>query len=278
MAHRPSLLDLSSDELALITSFLDPDAVYPFALTARALRAAQRATGRPLATTVSSVTERGGTAVRWAVNHGGLPLTPRSCLVAAREGHLPGLIALRELECAWDETTLIAAAVGGHVPVLSYAFMKGAPVDKDLTGWAASHGQTESLRWAHRSGLLDRSSNAVYLASKGGHLEALTYLHECGARVDASASEAAARHGHLHVLRYLRGAELPWSRWGCIVAAAQTGQLPILQWIHRESGGLWRPNSPAFLPLMVALGYEQHHVAAWLQSLVANGGDVQAPA
>ena len=58
----------------------------------------------------------------------------------------------RERGCAWDESTCMYGARGGHLEVLRYAHEHGCPWDGIICLSAARGGQLEVLRYAHEHG------------------------------------------------------------------------------------------------------------------------------
>ena len=89
---------------------------------------------------------------------------------------------------------------------------------------------------SHTETLFDEQT--CIFASLGGQLEVLKYLHhEKGCHWDIWTSVAAAREGHLDVLKYLHENHCPWDEWTC-ARAAEGGHLDVLEYLH-EKGCPW---------------------------------------
>ena len=69
---------------------------------------------------------------------------------------------------------------------------------------------------------------ACSLATHGGHLEALEWLHDTGCPFAALTFGVAAEGGHLAVLKWLHNTRCPWDSWTCSAAAA-SGHLAVLK-------------------------------------------------
>ena len=65
----------------------------------------------------------------------------------------------------------------------------------------------------------------------------LQWARENGCSWDVDTCTAAAKHGHLRVLKYLRLNKCPWNSWTCAVAAKH-GRLETLKWA-RANGCPW---------------------------------------
>ena len=102
-------------------------------------------------------------------------------VLAARDGLLELVQALRERGCPWGTRTCEAAARGGHLAVLQWARGEGCPWDGG-TCWAAAG---------------------------GGHLEVLQWARAQGCPWDARTSEGAAQEGHMELVQWLRAQGSP---------------------------------------------------------------------
>ena len=74
-------------------------------------------------------------------------------------------------------------------------------------------------------------------AAKNGHLEILKYAHENGCPWNEWTCEMAAKYGHLDCLKYAHENGCPWDEEICEVAAA-CGHLDCLKYAH-ENGCPW---------------------------------------
>ena len=73
-----------------------------------------------------------------------------------------------------------------------------------------------------------RQGRLCTVASKGGHLDCLKYVHEQGCEWDADTCEAAARGGHLECLKYAHEQGCEWDADTCH-SAAIGGHLGVLE-------------------------------------------------
>ena len=101
------------------------------------------------------------------------------CAVAARNGDLEELKALRADGCPWNELTCLYAAKGGHLEILKWARENGCPWDEHTCECAARGGHLEVLRWARENGCAWDQETCAY-AARGGHLDILKWARENG--------------------------------------------------------------------------------------------------
>ncbi|KAG5184017.1 hypothetical protein JKP88DRAFT_163595 [Tribonema minus] len=72
-------------------------------------------------------------AVQW-MKGAGIPVTPRVCAAAARDGNLSVLAALRSMNVTWNEQVCTSAADHAHLHILKWAMKNGCPYSApDLT-------------------------------------------------------------------------------------------------------------------------------------------------
>ncbi|KAG5188070.1 hypothetical protein JKP88DRAFT_178423 [Tribonema minus] len=185
-------------------------------------------------------------------------MSSRLATVAAFEGHLDALQYLHQEGCAWDESTTAAAAAGDHLHVLQWcrAATPPCPWDTGVAYAAVESGSLQVVQWLLpellRQGvgclipgsLLSRAANAGHLAM----LQWMAANAPAGQPLWTASDDAvdactkAAAHGHLDVLRCLRGElKCPWNEEACS-AAAQNGHLNVLQWLH-AGGCPWDDNT-----------------------------------
>ena len=95
------------------------------------------------------------------------------------------------------------------------------------------------LRWSVERGLQISGLSASHTAAaaRSGHLDVLKYLHENGCPWDKSTCERAAIGGHLNVLKYAHENGCPWDEETCR-NAAWGGHLDVLKYAH-ENGCPW---------------------------------------
>jgi len=135
-----------------------------------------------------------------------------------------------------------AAAAGGCIEVLKslerttdvYARALNASDGRALQA-AARGGHLAAIKFLARYIYVKRTT-LVADAARGGHQHVLDYLCVVsghGVGWDRSACRAAARGGHLEVLRRLRECGYGWDETTCMHAAA-SGCLEILEWAHSQ--------------------------------------------
>jgi hypothetical protein len=213
--RRLTLLDLSSDALDKVLTFLAPDDELAASLACRklrdALRGARSSAGRTLETRVGSLLGSLG-MLQWGVACAGVPLTAALLARAAGLGDLRMLSWLRANGngCPWDKMTCSGAAKGGHMAVLQWARANGCPWDEGTCSGAA---------WA-------------------GHLSVLQWARANGCPWDEETCSEAAGGGHLSVLQWLHANGCPWDEYTCSEAAAG-GHLSVLQWAHANGCPDW---------------------------------------
>ena len=71
-------------------------------------------------------------------------------------------------------------------------------------------------------------------AARGGHLEMLKWLHAHGCPWDEETSTLAARGGHLEMLKWARSEGCPWHKDEMCTEAARRGHLEVLKWLRAE--------------------------------------------
>ena len=150
-------------------------------------------------------------------------------------------------------STCEAAAAGGHLEVLQWAWNHGCPRDAGTCAAAALGGQLEMLMWARQNGCPLSSSpqhymggmaatlhylrNTCHSAAKGGHLEVLKWARKKNCPWDADTSANAAEGGNLEMLQWMRERNCPFGTDIC-ASAARGGHMEVLQWL-RERGYEW---------------------------------------
>ena len=166
---------LSADELQLVAGAVDENDKLAFALGCTRFRAAVR-----------RVCPSGTRTRRSAM-----------CTSVAR------LSWARDMGCTWDERTCMWAARGGHLEVLRWARWSGCVWNATTCEWAAAGGHLEVLRWARENGC-EWNARTCAGAAQGGHLEVLRWARENGCEWDARTCAFAAQGGHPEVLRWAR--------------------------------------------------------------------------
>ena len=174
------------------------------------------------------------------------------------------LIFLHEMEFPWNESTPLAVFTGegyGKFPRLKYALENGCACDPSVCNVAVAKGDMKDLTILLEIGFpLDDSAflaavrgghlhmlhflkesgyfwgqSCFDAAVTGGHLPCLKYLVENNCPMDVmNAIDVAAKHGHVEVVKFLRGRRFPWTSNTCAVAAG-FGQLEVLKFLHANN-------------------------------------------
>jgi hypothetical protein len=181
----------------------------------------------------------------------------RACSMAAYNGHLHIIKYLRNahihavrLVCPWDSQTCANASANGHLHVLEWCVRQEepAPMNEKCCRVAASRGQLTSLCWLREECTPPCPWDAYSCneAASNGYLECLIWLRANGCQWNAdSCRYVVARHGHLHVLHYLRE-QIPDEAWAAgdggqrwdahtCYCAATGGHVAILRFLRSES-------------------------------------------
>ena len=110
---------------------------------------------------------------------------------------------------SWNSMTCAAAALGGHLEVLQWAWANGCRWDRQTC-------------WKN--------------AAKGGHLEVLKWARLNGCRWAVETCSIAAEGGHLEVLKWAKRNKCRWNSLDCLEAARANGHKHILRWIESVTG------------------------------------------
>ena len=122
--------------------------------------------------------------------------------------------AREEKKCEWDELTINAAARQGNLEMLKYCVANECPVDESACGIAAENGHLEVLKYLCEEAEAPSASYTFDLAAQNGHLYLLEYRVDSKFAFNTQACIAAAYHGHLDCLKYLREtAKALWDSW-----------------------------------------------------------------
>jgi hypothetical protein len=130
----------------------------------------------------------------------------------------------------------LAASVGCVGVLEELVDNRQCALPADACAAAAKGGHLDALRWLHSRGC-PWTRWTCYHAAVGGHLEVLRYAHEHGCSWDSYTCSCAANGGHLEVLRYAHEQGCPWDVRTCYGAAAG-GYLEVLRYTH-EHGCPW---------------------------------------
>jgi len=155
----------------------------------------------------------------------------------------------RDLDCS----VLVAAAGGGHLETIKWMHVeKGVSWDEKAITVAARCGHVHVLEWLHScaqppSDDTWKDGDPGYWAVEYGHLPVLEWAREqlgAPSAMDWQGwADQASRHGHVHILRWMRGlgaefggdfaralrVAMDVSYWG-----ASLKHLNVLKWAHAE--------------------------------------------
>ena len=184
------------------------------------------------------------------------PVPPPPPLLGPLLGSLPDLVFRQEVLRRLGPRALASLARAAH-------------------GCAAAVAATPLMQWAKHAKVAASWHLGWYLpplclaeacshAARGGHLEAFQWLHNTGARWDATTCSLAARGGHLEVLQWAREHGCPWNSDVCIRTASR-GHLEMLQWVQANdaTGEVWNEH----LVRRYACGPRKQEVLTWLDGL-----------
>jgi len=200
----------------------------------------------------------------------------KSFSAAAGGGHMDVVQWLQHLDKGRLTCTdaCVGAASGGHVAVLKFLYLRmhiGHPaVDGDsmmayvrCMQAAAFGGHFEVLCWLRNVFPVCKGINVCEQAAAGGHVKLLCHMHcawglSCQPSLRRSGcAVAAARNGHLRVLRWMLEFDLQLHDDAC-AAAAGGGHIAVLQWL-RERGVPWTQDC-----FRSAIQNGHIHVLQWL--------------
>eukprot|EP00594_Rhizosolenia_setigera_P017174 CAMPEP_0178961476 /NCGR_PEP_ID=MMETSP0789-20121207/13729_1 /TAXON_ID=3005 /ORGANISM="Rhizosolenia setigera, Strain CCMP 1694" /LENGTH=326 /DNA_ID=CAMNT_0020645317 /DNA_START=193 /DNA_END=1173 /DNA_ORIENTATION=- len=132
---------------------------------------------------------------------------------------------------------------------------------------AAFRGKLSVLKWYHTKGLLFNVSLCADHAARIGHLDIIQWLQEEeDLELRGGFYYYAVCGGQLHILKWLRERQVPWSGW-TFASAAEKGNMNILQWLHDE-GCPWPEDNGEDYYHRVCEGDLKPGVVDWLR---ANG-------
>jgi hypothetical protein len=240
--RRLTLLDLSSDALHKVVTYLDPDDELAASLACHklrdALRAARSSAGErtALQTRVRSLLGSLGT-LQWGVAYAGAPLSQHLAALVARLGDVRMLSWLRARGCPWPGSEGVRlegggpcamAAKGGHLVMLQWLHANGCSWDEWTCSSAAGGGHLFVLQLLHANGC-PWDEYTCSEAARGGHLSVLQWARANGCPWEEQTCASAARGGHLSVLQWLHANGCPWDEETC-ASAAEGGHLAVLQW------------------------------------------------
>eukprot|EP00173_Palmaria_palmata_P000761 Plantae.Rhodophyta-Palmaria_palmata.ctg13768.p1 GENE.Plantae.Rhodophyta-Palmaria_palmata.ctg13768~~Plantae.Rhodophyta-Palmaria_palmata.ctg13768.p1 ORF type:complete len:319 (-),score=6.47 Plantae.Rhodophyta-Palmaria_palmata.ctg13768:57-941(-) len=223
----------------------------------------------------------------------GCPWDEHCVYEAAGSGHVDLLVWLRVNDCPWPDMALLTTftAECGQLEVLKWMEANGYTFGRDCmfravvagqlecvywlaanrhcvwnaycTYAAASRGCFQSLNWARRAYncALDDDERIMEAAATHGRLKMIQWLRTNGCPWNETCMELAAGGGHLEALQWMRANGCPWDAT-CIAEAARYGQLEVIKWA-RANGCPWDESCTAAASNY--LSSTNQHVIQWLQ-------------
>ena len=160
-----------------------------------------------------------------AIQHGHLEI------VQWLHGHMDG----KGPPCLHYADFCLAAAEYGQLDVLKWLGSQGRASGPAFITAAARNGHVATLQWM-RSEYGDRYDELVFnVALQHGQLAPLQWLRALGLRPSGDEGWcclAAARAGHLDVLKWLRSQGHPWAKGVCLKIAEMQGHTAVAEWIR----------------------------------------------
>jgi hypothetical protein len=161
---------------------------------------------------------------------------------------------LRSKECPWNVRTLEVAILENNKAALEWCLEQGCPVGADAATAAVSVGDLKLLKRLVEEYDCPVKFRTMTKAVEQGDGAIVQYLMSIGCDADEAACAAAARHGHLDILKQLRAQDCPWISLNALakvssqyvpcecgdgddnmcVAAAEGGHLDILQYVLEQ--------------------------------------------
>lgn len=157
---------------------------------------------------------------------------------ALLNGHLDMVKALRWGRVEWPQCIGYHLGIAGNLDMLKYVnenqgFITGA------AGPAGARGDLAMVKYICESGAL--TPDVWSAAARGGHIDVLRYLNKHRMEKSGDACAAAAWAGRLDVLKWLRAHDFSW--WGTTSEyAAGKGFLDVVEYAH-ENGCPWGDTS-----------------------------------
>ncbi len=159
----------------------------------------------------------------------------------------------------------LAAVHSGRLDMLQWAYCRGAvnsgTFADDMCDTAVSLGQLDMLQWMASVGFSLETASAA--AARAGHVHILEWLH-LTRNMGVASCFFAACGGQLHALQWLRERHYDWDAGTCS-AAAGNGHLHVLRWA-RENGCNWDAMT-AYMAVQYGyadvLRYAHEHGCAW---------------
>ena len=174
------------------------------------------------------------------------------CFAAGRGFHtlLDSLCRSAEVLEISNETidwqrVLISAAIEGKLSCLQFLHENGQPFSTSVPHAAAENGRLDCLEYVFNTleaeDRVMRTDEFFEAAAKGGHIHILRYLQEkFGVPEDDDPQQAiwchAARAGHCDVMRFLGENNFDFEATDVFAAAVEGGHIPALQYLINKLG------------------------------------------
>jgi hypothetical protein len=169
----------------------------------------------------------GKKAMRWAT-----PLDGSLMCKAAFYGYVEIMEFLAEHDAPMDESTTVDAAEGGSIPALEWLRARHCPWSPEVftksAGWP---GSVEVMQWALDNGCpKGTGTSACCAAADHGALDNLQWLRANGFEWSEKVMENACMHDHVNVLEWARANGCEWSA-DVAYAAARCNSPEALLWL-----------------------------------------------
>ena len=126
----------------------------------------------------------------------------------------------------------------------------------------ARSGSLRALKWAYKQGC-PLEANTCKFAAYRGNMEMLEWLHSQNCPLSKDTYEWAARHGNAVMMLWLKEQDCPVDNDDALYAAAESGNLEVLQWLRSHGTGTWSTSKV----LDATDVYNNIEMLTWLYSL-----------
>jgi hypothetical protein len=197
----------------------------------------------------------------------GTPVSDSVATFAAKHGHWDIVIWLHSHNFPYhSEYILIHAAAQARTRILLWALGAFEALPRDnraIVGALARRGGVDVIQWLIRQGFNYEEKDLLYQATLNGNFPVMIWvIDELGCALEARVFEAAATHGNLATLEWLKARNCPFnSKVG--VAAARRANYEAVRWLRAQLG-------IELSPEMATAAASEGHLA-FLQWLVAEG-------
>lgn len=170
-----------------------------------------------------------------------VPMTEKTCALAARHGRLDILKYLRSKGCAWSVKTFQHAVIGGHMHVMEWLWINRCPYSIIVPLMASRMGRLDLLQWLDERNYRVLITQVMTPAIRADHMPIIHWMRSNGVPFPYDACTAAAQSGRLNVLQWLRSEGCAWDFNVCNVAASM-GHLHVLLWALEQGCDCDTPN------------------------------------